>query len=377
MPASSQYIDNENEDDFYLIDRNSIDDDLNLNRSVSQQNINQSFLFDEKSFLNHMERSGLFNCNHCVWKRKDLIGCVQSYKIGQMCDVIISFIDDSRRFYVQDVRRLNDLNKLETCINKYADVLLSDKNIYDELYAFQNKAIKFDVVLARAEYDNNWHRAVYLDRISSKELLAANCDSEYDNEDLVNEKTYHSFFFIDSGREETTITRKNVPRSLFILPLNTKLIQIGCFALKCSINEVYLKQLDYFAAENKQERQNIELLFEKYFKSMLLHKQVKIKLSKMIVAKSTESESVVDLYYSAEDAKKILMNTINIQKNQEATNASTNQFVDTLLFKEFKATSNEAYLKLNCIYYVLKKMITNKNELTVRFFFSLFLRSAI
>ena len=46
MPVSSQYIDNENEDDFYLIDRNSIDDDLNLNRSVSQQNINQSFLFD-------------------------------------------------------------------------------------------------------------------------------------------------------------------------------------------------------------------------------------------------------------------------------------------------------------------------------------------
>jgi len=75
------------------------DDELNINCCVSQKDIYQSFLFYEKSFI------GLFN-----FKQEDLDNA-QLLQIGQTCDVIISFIEDSKRFYVQDaINRISNLH---------------------------------------------------------------------------------------------------------------------------------------------------------------------------------------------------------------------------------------------------------------------------
>jgi len=60
------------------------DDELNINCCVSQKDIYKSFLFYEKSFI------GLFN-----FKQEDLV-YAQLLQIGQTCDVIISFIEDSK-----------------------------------------------------------------------------------------------------------------------------------------------------------------------------------------------------------------------------------------------------------------------------------------
>lgn len=317
--------------------------------SVSEKDMHTSFAIEQFNSLRHLsspnERKGLFNCGFKVWKKKDLMGSAQIYKIGQMANVLVSYIDDSRRFFIQEEKRLADLNHLESCINKYADVLLADFTVRDELYIFQNKSSKFDVVLVRSSSDKKWHRAIYLDRMSSRDFNSIVDQEDLDGYTCEIEKSYHSFFLIDYGREEMIITRNNDPhRELFILPINIKLVQIGCFALKCSINEAYIKKRGLCVSESEIElRQQNECLFEKCFKEMLTHKRLQVRISQIFTNKA-ESEAIVELFYHENDAE-LVVNDLNDM---------------TLLFDEslidMNAKNNQFYLKLNCIHYVIKKM---------------------
>lgn len=102
---------------------------------------------------------------------------VQSFKVGQVIDVYVSYVDDSKAFYVQQNSRLADLEHLETCIQNFARVLLADKDMLNEYCSFQEKSNKFDLVLVKSSWDNKWKRAIFLDRISS-EYFDQYCSSD-------------------------------------------------------------------------------------------------------------------------------------------------------------------------------------------------------
>ena len=107
-------------------------------------------------------RTKIFNCSFKLFKKRDINRSIQNYKCGQSVKCFVSFIHDTKQFYVQQNSRLNDLKDMETCIQNYANVLLSDDKLTEELYSFQTNTAQFDVVLVKAKWDNKWHRAIYL-----------------------------------------------------------------------------------------------------------------------------------------------------------------------------------------------------------------------
>ena len=148
----------------------------------------------------------LFNSLFTVWKRKHINSTIQSYKCGQIVDVHVSFVDDSRRFYVIEQARLNDLNYLENCIQNYANVLLTDDTIANELFSFQMNTHLHDVVLVYVKKLGKWRRAVLVEKLTSNDF-AYDDDDELDDQtsgtgpsqQSLEQKYYLSFFIIDWG----------------------------------------------------------------------------------------------------------------------------------------------------------------------------------
>jgi len=357
--SSSQFGNDNDDDDEY--------NDHFISRSVSQANICDTFLQDEHrrlttSHTNPRERRGLFNCSFPVWKRRDLLGCVHSFKIGQTSEVVISWIHDSQRFYIQEAtKRFAQLTDLEESIGRYANVLLKDAELRTELFTYQNKSSKFDVVLVL--YEAKWHRAIFLDKETRKDILiAANLESDSDcYDENYDEKFYFSFFLIDHGRNIYIIVRQNDPKTnLFILPLTSKLIQVGYFALKCSINEAYTKQRDSYITHDCTEQLKHMARFERHFKQMLQGKQIQMRISQLNRFKD-EDEAIVELFYTPEQVKTLLPMLLNVNElNSENVNPA-NLLVSSAstkmrrLKQQMENQNNVVDLKTNCVYYVLQK----------------------
>lgn len=338
---------NQHEDD----DAFSVQDDANhchmTTQRISQQDLNYSFLVDQHNRIQQIsdpfERKGIISCSFEVWKKKVLKGCFQSFKPGQMCDVLITHIEDSRKFYVLETKRIDDLKNLEECMANYANVLLDDSENINQLIAYQNKASKYDVVLVKAAWDNRWHRAVFLDRESNRTL----CPDEFYGK----EKNFETFFLIDYGKIDVVITNANDHNvGVYILPLTPKLVQIGCFALKCSINESLIKN-----GSAKMAAVIDEQLFEKYFKEMLLDKRIQMRISQWHTIKA-ESEAIVELFYNENDAQNLLKSLI------AETDNNYDFFSDERMFQGLNDNCSEVYLKLNCIHFILKRMIAFESE---------------
>ncbi len=161
------------ENDFQNVNESDFNDDAMECEMMLAKSVSMSFtdfydriLYEQQMALNALSapngRNKLFNGNFKLFKKKDVIPTIQNYKCGQTLECFVSFIQDTNEFYVQQSSRLNHLKDLDDCIQNYANVLIESHEIARELLAFQSNTAKFDVVLAKAKFDNKWHRAIYL-----------------------------------------------------------------------------------------------------------------------------------------------------------------------------------------------------------------------
>lgn len=338
------------DNDFPQNDTSVVEDLYTQITSVSYNDLHMQTLIQEqllavKSLIVPNGRSKLFNCSFRIFKKKDIIPTLGNYKIGQLVDVNMSFIDDSKNFYLQQLSRLDDLKHMEHCIQNYANVLLSDDTLQDELYSFQSNSAKYDVVLCKCSYDNKWRRAIYIDRVTSNsfELEIDDEDEEIDFDQGSRErkkptKDYYSFFLIDHGNEDLIIRGRNdSKKDLFILPVADKLMQIGAFVLKCSLIESHYKRRQIYC-ESDENKRIINLnemysdLFEKKFRELLKNKKLRMRLSQLVNIKS-EIEAMVELFFSKQESLKF--------KNELMTNS--NYSISTTLSSQSK---------FNCIQYI-------------------------
>lgn len=150
-----------------------LEDDFNMIRSVSmtfsrsREEYHQTAL---KCYIDPKNRNKMFNCSFKLFKKRDIVPSIDNYKCGQSFECLISYIQDSGQFYVQKTTRLKDLEHLEDCIQKYANILIEDSSMINELYAFQENCAKFDVVLVKAAWDSKWHRAIFLGNTTSSAI---------------------------------------------------------------------------------------------------------------------------------------------------------------------------------------------------------------
>jgi hypothetical protein len=152
----------------------NVEDEFNLFRSVSMTFLENARSREEyhqsalKSYIEPYNRNKMFNCSFKLYKKRDIVPSVDNYKCGQSFECLISYIQDSMRFYVQKTSRLKDLEHLEECIKKYASILIEDCGILEELYTFQERSAINDVVLVKAAWDNKWHRAIFIGNVRKK-----------------------------------------------------------------------------------------------------------------------------------------------------------------------------------------------------------------
>ena len=360
-------------------DEDTIDPDSLI--SVSMRDLTVHFLQDNepnfKYLVDQSTRSKLFNSTFQIWKKRDLKQSIQSYKIGQQFKAKISHVVDSRKFFVQDEHRIEDLNVLEDCIQNFVRVLLSeeDKDLKFELNVFQEKIALHDVVIVKSAIDQRWYRAIYSECMSNSsfdQYEDADDDvfedlspvSKKKNNHFRGNKNYQTFFLIDHGREEIYVRIRNDPnRSLYVLPINTKLIKIGCFALKCSLNESHLQTYSRIQTMGILNEE-FKLQFEQRFKQALSGKIINVRISQLLSTR-TELEAIVEPYYLIEDVQEEFLVNLEIKNLEE----------ETLIVKSNKSSpmSPESLsLKLNCVNFILRDIKIN-NERTksiqVLFFF--------
>lgn len=346
---------NYNDDDEYkyLCGESNLDEFGEL--SASQYHLN-SIECDalRENLKGHIESEGgrnkLFNGKWKIVKRKDLKPTVQHYKTGQELEVRISFIDDSRRFYVQPVSVLDKIKFVDTKIHrfvtKYLESIKFDKDELRRTISHQENIAKFDVVLALSRA-NKWKRAILLEKVTSSQF-----DEFEDFEQIVirdmkkikEEKVYFTFFLIDSGKEETIVRSIN-EESLFILPL-TGHIMHGSFCLKCTINEGNIRVKGKHGVSHVENR----LEFERKFKEVLLNKTVVLKISS-ITHSINDIEAMVDLYFKPNDGE-MLIEQLNATIELDDTNSIYNSNI-SLMSKD---------LKVNCGSYIVRLIMVEKRE---------------
>lgn len=133
-------------------------------------------------------------------EEKNLKPTFQPYKCGQSTKIRVSFIDDSKAFFVQQESTITELEHLEVCLQNYARVMLEDKNMHEEYLSFQSFSSKFDLVITKSSWDNKWRRAIYLDKTSSESFDQYSDSDEDFGFDLKpalknrSSKNYFSFF---------------------------------------------------------------------------------------------------------------------------------------------------------------------------------------
>lgn len=274
---------------------------LNLS-SVSLANINERSKYENvhvpKSLIESTNRTKLFNSLFRVFKKKDINPSIQVYKCSQVLDVKVVHIEDHLEFYVQPYNRLGDLEHLEICLNQYANALIGDLNLSQDLSTFQDKTNRFDLVLLCHEYQ--WKRAVFLERTCTSTLC-----SMFDHESFEDDEvSFFSFFLIDWGREVLIKKKLMHKNDLFILPYDQKLNRVGSFALKCKISEHQIKlreKIDSSQKMNQMRKNLFDKKFSEYFKDQIL----RMRISQIVNVKN-EVTATVDLYFRPEQIENFL-----------------------------------------------------------------------
>ena len=145
------------------------------------------------------------------------------------------------------------------------------------------------------------------------------------------------------------VTLKNNPNlDLFMLPLNDKLIQIGSFALRCSLNEGHIKLREKYnqLEQSVLEKQNFEIKFEENFKKIIENRTLKMRISQLVTVKA-ELEAMVELFFLPEDGV-ILAETMRLtEKKDYGLIVAKNECSENL---------DTFFLKLNCVYHIIRKV---------------------
>lgn len=296
-------------------------------------------------------RNKMFNASFKIWKKRDFNPCHRKYKCGQIVDVRVSHLADSKNFFVQDMAHIGDLEHVESCIEKYVQVLMKDPECRDDILSFQQNTNKFDVVLVKCSWDDRWRRAIFLDKINSDSFSAFVSDEDLVDEDQerttkrCEQKNYFSFFVYDWGREDMIIkTRRQLNEDLFIMPMTEKLVNLGAFALKCSINECTVTLRESYKHADQSAEINAELRnrFECEFKRQLANKHLRIRISQMVTIKS-DLQAIVELYYLPEDVNgrrvvncvEHLLNLVNKNSYVDKLNQSIDIDVTFKVYKPY------------------------------------------
>ena len=315
-----------------------------------------------KAHITPKGRTKIFNCSYKIYKKADLIPTIQQYKSGQIVEVNVSSIDDSKRFYVQQASRLADLERFDTCIQKFVAAMLSESTVNSELaaelLAFQSNTTKFDVVLALSKKENTWRRAILLEKITSSHFENVDEDpnsfassSKLNFKQQKRQKNYFTLFFIDWGREELVITDLD-EQSLVLLPVNERIMH-GSFALKCALNEGSIRM----RGKHGIMRIENQLEFEKKFAQNLLHKRLIMRISS-ITRVGNDVEATVELFYlpgEAEELKASLGETIEfdttfsstVSLSMKSSKLNCSHYLIGLMQAELKASSNAANVDLD------------------------------
>jgi len=114
-----------------------------------------------------MGRNKLFNGSFKIYKKRDIVSSVDIFKCGQSFECVVSFVEETKKFFLQPSSRIKHLCDMEACIQNYANVLLADELLRDELYMHQTNSAVFDVVLVKDAAKAKWYRAVYLGKVAS------------------------------------------------------------------------------------------------------------------------------------------------------------------------------------------------------------------
>lgn len=298
-------------------------------------------------------RNKMFNCSFKIFKKREVVPTNQIYKVGQMVEVKVSFIDDSKKFFVQPLNRRNDLIELEKIIDKYATTLLEGEDVLNELKAYQNNATKFDVVIAKSSFDNKWRRAVLVDKLTSDQLnyadeyedLEASFRSRDSSSQRKQKYNYYEFFLIDWGKTDIVKTPINDPKiDLFILPMIDRILSIGCFALMCSLNESQIKlrkKYDELVIANHE-------LFDKKFKS--LENMTLIMRISQLVTINAQIEAIVELFYQPSDGERLLAELESLSGYKKSLRGSNHTLSTVSTLSTMKAS------RLSCVQYIIKVM---------------------
>ncbi len=137
---------------------------MNMYRSVSMMDMGDEVQNDFSMLISPMSRNKMFNGSFKIFKKRDLVFSVDIFKCGQTFECVVSFVEETKKFFLQKCSRMRDLCDMEVCIQNYASVLLADEMLSEELYMFQANSAIFDVVLVKNIVDGKWHRAIYLGR---------------------------------------------------------------------------------------------------------------------------------------------------------------------------------------------------------------------
>jgi hypothetical protein len=297
-------------------------------------------------------RNKMFNCSFKIFKKKEVVPTNQIYKVGQHVEVKVSFIDDSKKFFVQPLNRRNDLIELEKIIDKYATTLLEGEDVLKELKAYQNNATKFDVVIAKSSFDSKWRRAVLVDKLTSDQLhyadeyedLEASFRSRESSSQRKQKYNYYEFFLIDWGKTDIVKTPLDDKIELFILPMIDRIISVGCFALMCSLNESQIKhrkKYDELVIANHE-------LFDKKFKS-LENMTLMMRISQLVTI-NAQIEAIVELFYQPSDGERLLAELESLSGDKKSLRGSNHTLTTVSTLSTMKAS------RLSCVQYITKVM---------------------
>lgn len=375
--------------------RRSSDTDMMMIPSVSMGNIqlainSYSSRCDFDNISSYIEPNGgrnkMFNGSFAIWKKRDLKSSLYRYSCGQVFTVCISSLGDSTLFYVQEYRLLDDLAQIEASIQNYARVLLASSDIRDKLVSYQKHAAKSDLVLFRSGSNSDsyqWRRAILIDRTTTNpedEIV------DIDPRDISKPNAiFYTFRLIDWGRVETVIDRRgdsvdedNDEPDLFILPMHERLLSIGPFALKCSINECHLRSSEKFAnyaheewyVQHREQQEQKRGEFESLFKERLSNKLLKIRINKATNVKN-DLEAVVEVFYFPEpnlkspvNCVKQILGELNYTTGESNSTMNDDELLDTTQSSIKSATSQSQLrhhhnehtflkvLNLNMLYYI-------------------------
>lgn len=212
-----------------------------------------------------------------------------------------------------------------------------------------------------------------IEKLSSDDFVF----SDESQEDLIhpkpeltkNKKNYFSFFLIDYGREDMIITTSQLQEPhIFMLPINEKLMVVGNFALRCSLNESSVRMRKMYGSTNRMREDRFKSLFESKFKKMMENRKCRTHLCQ-ITTVQRESEALVTLYLLPEDAHRLALQE-NVDIGHIEKHLSTIPFLSTKKSEATVTMDNTTrakmddvvvFLKLNAIYFIMRSINLESN----------------